>query len=180
MSSEAETKTPSECITASVTPDAILSVPLVDRTNTWKEYLCIERMHPDAVLPSKNSPDDAGYDLHAFEHVIVPAWGKAVVSTKIKVALQPGTYGRISSRSGLSVKHDIEVGAGVIDKNYQGEIMVVLRNFSDLDYQINARDRIAQLIISPYKNSQIKEVKKITDLFGVTNRGANGFGSSGK
>jgi dUTP pyrophosphatase len=166
-------------LTMSIKPSVIRSVKPIDPKNMWKEFLCIERMEPEAVIPSKKSNDDAGYDLHAYGQTVIPAWGSALVHTKIKIALQPGTYGSIRSRSGLAVNNNIEVGAGVIDKNYQGEIMVLLRNFSDIAYTVQPKDRIAQLIISPYKNVPIKEVKKITDIFGTSDRGSKGFGSSG-
>ncbi len=167
-------------LSMSVDPVTITQVYPMDPRNMWKEFLCIERMDPDAILPTKKSPDDAGYDLYAFGQTVIPSWGKALVHTKIKIALQPGTYGSIRSRSGLAVNNDIEVGAGVIDRNYQGEIMVLLRNFSDYNYTVQPKDRIAQLVISPYKNAHLKEVKKITDIFGTTDRNSKGFGSSGK
>ena len=100
--------------------------------------------------------------------------------TGLKIALPPGTYGRIASRSGLAVKHNIEVGAGVIDQDYQGEIKVLLRNLSDTPYTISQGDKIAQLIVSPYVNKQVAECEKIQDIYGESGRGAGGFGSTGK
>lgn len=67
--------------------------------------------------------------------IIIPAKGRAVVPTDIQIALPPGTYGRVAPRSGLAVKHFLDVGAGVIDEDYRGNVGVVLFNFSDADFQ---------------------------------------------
>jgi deoxycytidine triphosphate deaminase len=112
----------------------IISTPLYDPYNRWKEFLCVEKIDPEAIIPTKESEFAAGYDLYAFEAQSIPAWGKICAKLKIRIHLPPGTYGRIAARSGLSLKHDIEVGAGVIDADYQGEVGVVLRNFSDNGY----------------------------------------------
>lgn len=157
----------------------IISRPLYDPKNRWKEFLCVEKIEPTAILPVKSSDDDAGYDLAAFGTFGILPWSSVLVDTKIKISVPPGHYGRIAARSGLAVKNNIEVGAGVIDRNYQGEIKVLLRNFSDSPYNIQHGDRIAQLIITPYANLPVKSVLRLTDLFGESNRGAKGFGSSG-
>ncbi len=148
--------------------------------SAWDNYLLVEKLVDSAIIPTKNNAADAGYDLYAFEPCTIPAWGKAIVSTQISVGLPVGTYGRIASRSGLSAKNDLEVGAGVIDYNYRGEVKVILRNFSDVAYQVQRGDRIAQLILEQYKNCMIKQVSKISDIVGASARGAAGFGSSGQ
>jgi dUTP pyrophosphatase len=158
----------------------ILSVPLHDPSNTWLEFLCVEKMAIDAYIPVKESSDNAGYDLFAYEPGFVPAWGMLLVKTKIKVAIPPNLYGRIASRSGMSLKGNIEVGAGVVDRNYRGELCVVLRNFSDYPYEVKKGDRIAQLILTPYRTVPVKHTRDLVSLFGQTDRGAGGFGSSGK
>lgn len=156
------------------------SIPKVQHSNPWSNYLCFERMMPTALIPTKESENDAGYDLYSFSNYTLPAWESVLVSTQIKAGIPPGFYGLIKSRSGLAVKHNIEVGAGVIDRSYQGEIKVLLRNFSDSPYQITSGDRIAQMIMQPYRSFPVKTVSSIVDLFGTTTRGVGGFGSSGK
>ena len=118
--------------------------------------------------------------MYTFEPAVVPAWGKAVINTKITIGLPPGTYGRIASRSGLSLNNDLEVGAGVVDNGYTGEIKVIIRNFSDTPYTFAAGNKIAQLIIEKYIQCPIKEVENLQDVMKPSTRGANGFGSSGK
>ena len=91
------------------------------------------------------------------------------------MAIPLGNYGRIAPRSGLAAKHMIDVGAGVIDADYRGEVKVLLFNLSDTDFQVNAEDRIAQIIIEKYTPTQIVEVEELSE----TNRGEGGFGSTG-
>lgn len=157
----------------------ILSMPLSDPSNPARDLFAFERVVADAIPPVKESAYNAGYDLAAYEPVVIPAWGKAKIDTKIKLAIPKGMYGRIASRSGLSAKNDLEVGAGVIDPNYHGNIIVILRNHSDFDYSVKRGDRIAQLILTPYKTIPLKEVPSVEAFVGVSDRGTKGFGSSG-
>jgi dUTP pyrophosphatase len=159
---------------------SILSSTPLDPKNPWRDYLLIQKLMKTAIIPTKNNDLDAGYDLYAFDSVVIPPWGKALVSTQISIAVPPGTYGRIASRSGLSVKNDLEVGAGVIDRGYTGEVKVVLRNFSDNEYRVERGDKIAQLILENCKQCPVKEVKNISEIVGHSTRGSLGFGSSGK
>lgn len=76
--------------------------------------------------------------------------GKALISTGISVQIPIGNYGRIAPRSGLAVKHFIDVGAGVVDADYRGEVRVLLFNFGEEEFKVSQGDRIAQLIIEKY------------------------------
>ena len=93
---------------------------------------------------------------------------------RVTIALPPGCYGRIAPRSGLALKKFIDVGAGVIDANYRGEVGAVLFNFGDEDFVVNMGDRIAQLIFEKIKTPEIKEMN---DLEG-TDRGTGGYGNT--
>ncbi len=81
----------------------------------------------------------------------------------------------VAPRSGLAHKHSIDVGAGVIDYDYRGNVGVILFNFSDKDFQISPGDRIAQLILERISMASVVEVADLDD----TTRGAGGFGSTG-
>jgi dUTP pyrophosphatase len=104
-------------------------------------------LNPSAIQPQKATNGSIGYDLHSImDYVILPGQ-RATIPTGISVELPEGTYGRIAPRSGIAVKHGIQVLAGVIDPDYTGEIRVVLHNTSLYDpYVINKGYRIAQLI----------------------------------
>jgi dUTP pyrophosphatase len=82
----------------------------------------------------------------------------------------------VAPRSGLAVKHCIQVGAGVIDPDYTGEIKVVLFNHGPSDFEIKKGDRIAQLVLEKCMTPLIKEISVVEE----TERGSGGFGSTGK
>ena len=139
--------------------------------------LRIKKLSPTAFLPVKGSEHAAGYDLMSVEDTVVPARGKILVATGISMAIPIGNYGRVAPRSGLAVKNFIDVGAGVIDADYRGEVKVLLFNFGDADFKVTAGDRIAQLIIEKYTRTDIEEV--VEGSVDSTERGEGGFGSTG-
>jgi dUTP pyrophosphatase len=104
--------------------------------------------------------------------------GKGISKTDIAMAIPPGYYGRVAPRSGLAVKHHIDVGAGVIDADYRGNVGVVLFNHSDNEFVITAGDRVAQLVIEKIITPEVVEVEDL-DALGSTARGAGGYGSTG-
>lgn len=95
--------------------------------------------------------------------------------TDIQIELPPGCYGRIAARSGLGLKYNIHVGAGVIDRDFRGNIGALLFNLGDTKFVIHKGDRIAQLICEKIYYCDIKEVANLSK----TDRGENGFGSTG-
>lgn len=127
---------------------------------------------------TRSSPEAAGLDLKSAHACTVPARGAVAVSTDLVLALPHNTYGRVCSRSGLAFKHDIEVGAGIIDSDYRGVVVVLLRNHGTQDYTVAEGERIAQLIVHPYIPCSVREVP-FAEL-DTTERGNNGFGSTGK
>jgi len=131
-------------------------------------------MHKDAKIPTKGTRGAAGHDRYAIEDKTIPAKGQQVVKTGISQKLANGTYGRIAQQSGLAVKHGITVNTGVIDKDYTGEIGVVLVNLFSYDYHVQQGERIAQLIAEKVLETQCQEVTHLED----TKRGTKGFGST--
>nr|CAD1828221.1 unnamed protein product [Ananas comosus var. bracteatus] len=112
-----------------------------------KPLLRVKKLSQNAILPSRASALSAGYDLSSAVEATVPARGRALVATDLSISIPVETYARIPPISGLSWKHAIDVGAGAIDADYRGPVGVLLFNHSDLDFQVKAGDRIAQLII---------------------------------
>uniref|UniRef100_A0A8C5L964 Deoxyuridine 5'-triphosphate nucleotidohydrolase n=1 Tax=Jaculus jaculus TaxID=51337 RepID=A0A8C5L964_JACJA len=131
--------------------------------------LCLVRLSEHATAPTRGSTLAAGYDLYSAYDYTVPPKEKGIVKTGIQIAVPPGCYGRVAPRSGLAVKHFIDVGAGVIDEDYRGNVGFVLFNFGKEKFEVKQGDRIAQLIY-------IEEVQVLDD----TERGSGGFGSTGK
>ena len=138
--------------------------------------LGIKKLCYDAIVPTRGSDRSVGYDLYSSEDAMVPnQCGRAMVGTGITVVLPPGVYGRVAPRSGLAAKHCINVGAGVIDPDYTGEIKVILFNHGLKDFEIKKGDRIAQLILERCETPPIEEISIVED----TERGSGGFGSTG-
>ena len=112
--------------------------------------------------PTRGSDEAAGLDLRASEATTIPANSRKPVNTGIKIKLPTGTYRRIAPRSGLSLK-GIDIGAGVIDRDYTGEIRVLLVNKSDIDFVVNSGDRIAQLVIERIAQVDVEIVDKLDE-----------------
>ncbi|MDD5290866.1 MAG: dUTP diphosphatase [Patescibacteria group bacterium] len=142
--------------------------------NLNKPVLKIERIKPNAKLPQRTHEGDAGLDLYAADYYSLLPGESIVVSTGIKMAIPEGYAGLIWDKSGVA-KSGIHTTAGVIDSNYRGEILVNMINLSEDIYNIAPGQKIAQILIQPAPNLEIKE-DKIND---ETERNNNGFGSSG-
>ena len=140
--------------------------------------LGFKRIHPDAVLPAYAHPSDAGTDVRSVEELVIPAGKRALVHTGLIVLLPPLYEAQVRPRSGLALKHGITVlnTPGTIDSGYRGEIGVILFNSSDVDFQVKKGDRVAQVVIAPVTQPVIEEAQEIDE----TDRGAGGFGSTGK
>lgn len=133
---------------------------------------------PNAKMPTKGSVGAAGYDLYNAEpeaFTLYPGQ-RHLFTTNIKLDLPTGYYGRIAPRSGLALKHGIDVLAGVCDPDYRDFYKVLLVNFGDRPVVINPGDRIAQLILESYFNCDFNQVDQLSE----SNRGENGFGSTGQ
>ncbi|MEJ1278686.1 deoxyuridine 5'-triphosphate nucleotidohydrolase, mitochondrial isoform X1 [Cricetulus griseus] len=134
------------------------------------------RLSEHATAPTRGSARAAGYDLYSAYEYTIPPMEKAIVKTDIQIAVPSGCYGRVAPRSGLAVKHFIDVGAGVIDEDYRGNVGVVLFNFGKEKFEVKKGDRIAQLICERIFYPDLEEVQTLDD----TARGSGGFGSTGK
>lgn len=130
---------------------------------------------PGATAPKRGSALAAGFDLTSCEEATIEPKGRKVVRTGLQVSIPEGCYGRVAPRSGLAVKHFIDVGAGVVDADYRGELGVVLFNFGDKPFEVNKGDRIAQLVIEKIWTGDLEVVQNLEE----TERGAGGFGSTG-
>lgn len=123
-------------------------------------------------------PGDAGIDLRTTSAVQVNQGSVTKVNTGIRVEIPQGYVGLICPRSGLAANEGVTVvnSPGVIDSNYRGEIIVLLTKLTGGCYTANIGDRIAQLVIVPCPGVKIQQVESLSD----SNRGSDGFGSSGR
>jgi dUTP pyrophosphatase len=122
----------------------------------------------------------AGMDIKANIEtpIVLQPLQRAMVPTGLYVELPEGCEMQIRPRSGLAAKHGITVlnSPGTIDADYRGEIKVILVNLSNTPFTIEAGERIAQMIVARYEQIEWQAVEEL----GVTERGAGGFGSTGK
>ena len=117
----------------------------------WQERVVepvikVKKLSASATLPVRGSAQAAGYDLSSAVDVVIPARGKGIVPTNLSIVCPEGTYGRIAPRSGLAWKKHIDVGAGVIDQDYRGDVGIVLFNHAEEDLEVTIGMRVAQLI----------------------------------
>lgn len=133
------------------------------------------KLDEGAKMPTRAHSTDAGLDIYSRDEQIVPAKESAIFDTGVHIELPEGTVGMLKSKSGLNVKYGI-VSEGVIDVGYTGSIKVKLYNHSGYDYRVKAGDKISQLVILPIYTPSLKLVDSLED----TERGDNGFGSSGR
>lgn len=125
--------------------------------------------------PQRRSEGAAAYDIFTPLAFLIPPRSKRLVSTGLALAIPENLCGLLWSRSGHALRKDVEVGAGLIDSDYRGEIMVLLRNFSKTETaHFEAGDAIAQLILMPCIATSVRLVKQLSE----TQRGDGGFGST--
>ena len=140
----------------------------------------IKKLSEGAVIPSYGTDFAAGADLYACADapVEIGAGQTVMIKTGIAMELPEGYAGLIYARSGLATKKGLAPAnkVGVVDSDYRGEIMVVLHNHSEIPQVIEPGERIAQMIITPY----IRGMFNVVDALSDTERGAGGFGSTGK
>jgi dUTP pyrophosphatase len=142
------------------------------------DELQVQLVHPDARPPGRTRPGDAGYDLRCVEAFALEPGERRLVPTGVAIALPPGIAGLVTPRSGLAIEHGISVvnGPGLVDPNYRGELRVILVNLGSERFAAAAGDRIAQLLLVPFVTPDLR----LVDELPASDRGANGFGSSGR
>ena len=138
-----------------------------------KEEIKVKLLNPEARLPTRGSDQAAGLDLYSTIETLVPPGESVLIKTGIAIELPAGTYGRIAPRSSLAIR-GIETGAGVVDRDFRGEVKVLLRNWADEDLRVYKGDRIAQLVVEKILEVGVNHVEDLSE----TARGNRGFGYS--
>ena len=145
-----------------------------------KQPVRYQKLDPRATTPSYGSAAAAGADLYALTDtpLTLAAGETAMVHTGIAVEIPQGYVGLVFARSGLACKQGLAPAnkVGVIDADYRGEIMVALHNHGIVHRTIESGERIAQLVLVPYLTAEFTEADSLSE----TDRGAGGFGSTGR
>ncbi|MBQ3102913.1 MAG: dUTP diphosphatase [Oscillospiraceae bacterium] len=141
----------------------------------------VKKLHPEAILPKRGSVDAAGSDLYACipeGSLVIPPHATVRVGTGLAMAIPSGYFGGIFARSGLATKEGLRPAncVGVVDSDYRGENQVPLHNDTDTEKTVRHGDRIAQMVILPCPAVEYTEAGELDD----TDRGAGGFGSTGR
>jgi len=146
------------------------------RTQTLK----VKKLNPDAVLPKYNYPSDSGFDLHSVEDIIIPAFGRAFVPTGLSFQFSEGLEIQVRTKSGLAINQGLMVlnSPGTVDQGYSGEIKVIIFNTNNTTVTISKGMKVAQAVLCPVLNGKFVDLVEV-DTFEETDRGSNGFGSTG-
>lgn len=144
------------------------------------ETIKIKKLSVDSTIPTRSHSTDAGLDLYASESEWVDEG--TLISTGIAVDIPPGYEGTIRPRSGLTSRTGLRVQLGTVDSGYNGEIKVIADcipqgDVGDQSYAVCTGDKIAQLVISPIETPKVEVVDEFDS---ESERGENGFGSTGK
>jgi len=140
-----------------------------------KLYVSV-KLDEGAKMPTKAHPDaDAGFDLYTPHEFTVKAGGSAVVKIGVHMVIPRGWCGLLVSKSGLYTNHEIQT-TGLCDADYTGEITVKVMNHGIKDYHFEKGEKISQIVILPVCDVVLEEVNDLPE----TERGSNGFGSSGR
>lgn len=133
-------------------------------------------MESGARLPERAHNTDAGLDLRSRINASVDPYGTRAFDTGVRVQIPPGHCGIVTSKSGLLFNNDIACEIGIVDEGYTGSIRVKLANRGDKEYKVKKGDKIAQLLVIPCSYVPVEVVDDLQE----TERGTNGFGSSGR
>ncbi|HKO60009.1 MAG TPA: dUTP diphosphatase [Pyrinomonadaceae bacterium] len=140
-----------------------------------QKELRFKKLNERATLPSRGSELSAGLDLYSTEEITIRPQHRQLARTGLAIAIPPNHYGRIAPRSGLAMKHGLDVLSGVIDSDYRGEIGCLLYNTGDETIHLPAGTKMCQLII---EKIELPAAVWADDL-DETTRGSGGFGSTG-
>lgn len=135
------------------------------------------RLHPDAKIPQYAHKGDSGMDISTIEAAIILPHSFVKLHTGLATVIPCGYELQVRPRSGLQCNRGVVGAWGTIDEGYRGEICIALYNHTDNEQKIDKGSRVAQLVIAPVVRADV-EVGTLFDL-DVTDRGTNGFGSTG-
>ncbi|MCC6954191.1 MAG: dUTP diphosphatase [Deltaproteobacteria bacterium] len=148
------------------------------KLTSFQFFLAPEAREKGIVFKAPRA-SDAGFDLASLDDVVVPPGGPHLLRTGIHLAIPEGFVGLVRDRSSMALK-GLATVAGVIDASYRGEVKIVLHNLSATPLEIKSGERIAQCVVVPHFVAEVAEEVSSLEQLGTTERGAGGFGSTGR
>jgi len=161
-------------VVKSVKSTANQTKPTAKRKDESPDKLNFSKLDHGAKTPLRSTEGSAGIDLFSLKSVSIPPHSRLNIRTGIAMQFPKGIYGRIAARSSLTMSNNIDVGAGVIDNDYRGDIQPCLINNSADTFTINRHDKIAQIILEKYSDIELTQLANLAE----TKRGTGGFGST--
>lgn len=145
-----------------------------------RKNMQVQMTNDFAIFPSYAYPTDSGFDLFSTEEVELPPFGRALVSTGLKISFNEGIELQIRPKSGLALNQGITVlnTPGTVDAGYTGEIKVIVYNTNNYNFTIPRGMKIAQGVFAPVLNGRFVNFESVNEI-GEKDRGDNGFGSTG-
>jgi dUTP pyrophosphatase len=148
---------------------------VLKRKSPSQIVLKVKKLNNDAVLPTRATPGSVGYDLVAISDHLVAKGQRVLIKLGIAIVLPDGCSGKICPKSGLALK-GVDIGGGVIDTDYRGEVGVILINNGNGPLDVARGMKIAQLVLEKVITPEVQEVSELDE----TLRGSGGFGSTGE
>lgn len=145
-----------------------------------KSQLFVQKVHEDAVLPSYAYETDSGFDLCSVEEIEIEPFGRALIPTGLKFNIPQGFEIQVRPKSGLTIKEGITVlnTPGTVDQGYNGEVKVIVFNTNKKSFTIKKNMKVAQAVLCPVASGRFVTIVEV-DNVEETDRGENGFGSTG-
>lgn len=137
--------------------------------------LLVKKLTYNSYWPKKSSKNAAGFDLYSSDYYTIKPGSNQLIFTGLSFRFPKNTYGRIASRSGLALKSKVIVTGGVIDRDYTGNVGIILLNLGKEDYHVHLGQRIAQIIVERNEYCTLHPITRLK----ISERGKGGFGSTG-
>jgi dUTP pyrophosphatase len=149
-------------------------------SSSIKSELLVQKIHEDAILPSYAYPTDSGFDLCSVEEISIEPFGRALIPTGLRFNIPSGFEIQVRPKSGLAIKEGITVlnTPGTVDQGYNGELKVIVFNTNNKPFTIKNKMKIAQAVLCPVASGNFVTIVEV-DNVEETDRGENGFGSTG-
>jgi len=176
LKEEAKQECPPAEIKPAFDPSTIKVNYEYNSANTDGSVIKFKKLSDHAIIPARGSEWAAGFDLFSAHETTIAAHSHGLVKTDIAVELPFGSYGRVAPRSGLAYKKFIDIGAGVVDVDYRGNVGVVVFNHLHQDFQVKYGDKVAQLVVEKIFMPAVEVCTELSD----TCRGEGGYGSTGR